>query len=58
MVYSMYNKGFVYCSRCGKWIKKEDVKNNGKGKPRCPECNFQVRIKPRKRKRRVVFACS
>ena len=39
---SMYEKGYKYCSRCGRFWKTEDV--------RCPVCHGLLRAKPRRKR--------
>jgi len=37
-----------YCSRCGKWIPKQECRLNERGLPVCPYCGNRVRTKPRR----------
>jgi DNA-directed RNA polymerase subunit RPC12/RpoP len=35
-----------YCSRCGRWLLREQAVLDRAGRPRCPRCGARVRTKP------------
>jgi hypothetical protein len=62
--YLRYLYGFKYCTRCGEWVKPEDIdyrsapNNPNLQIARCPDCAITLRSGPKgeKSKKRIIEA--
>lgn len=48
--YKSVYRYYYYCSKCGIYVRKDIAKKDSMGRPLCPRCGKQLRIRPKHRR--------
>jgi len=52
---SLYRYGYYYCTKCGKYVKAEELFRDRRGKLRHRFCGQLVRTQPKRPKKKPTF---